>query len=173
VALKILAGRQARIEIPDALVIGHKIDPLANPQWNGDIAGERDQTPPLAAAVRVDPHIAGAPATIPLPARRVALIAPDDHAAVWSIRHVNRWTGREKTRLAAIGSDSVQQGRSRKRRMRRTGKQNIASIAAPTAYTHCFAEKGHAARFTARSRHHKDFPRSLVASDKRQQGTIG
>jgi hypothetical protein len=115
VPLKILTGRQARIEIPDAFVIGHKIDPLANPQWNGDIARERDQTPPLAAAIRVDPHIAGASAAIPLPARRVALIAPDDHAAVRSVRHVNRWTGREKARLAAIGSDSVQQGRSQKR----------------------------------------------------------
>jgi hypothetical protein len=96
-------------------VIGHKIDPIANPQWNSNIAGERDQTPPLAAAFRVDPHIAGASATIPLLARQVALAALDNYAAAQSIRHMNRRTIWKKVRLAAISSNHVQQGRPRKR----------------------------------------------------------
>jgi hypothetical protein len=72
VLLQVAAIRQAGVDIGDALVVGDKIDALANPHRSGEVAVGRFEPLKLPVAFVVDPEHAGGAAPIAFPAGRVA-----------------------------------------------------------------------------------------------------
>src|SRR5579883_1039701 len=115
-------------------MVGKKIDALAYPAGTRHIARQVEQTPKLAAAVRVTPEIPGGPPAIALPARRLADIAPDDHRLAGTIGDGIRHAYRQQASLAPLRRDGVEHVLAIVCAPGCTGKEDRIARRRPTGY---------------------------------------
>ena len=168
------AGRGDRVEIPRSLVIREEIDASADPHRVGQVPLEPDERLELAVAVAVHPQRPCGSAAVPLPARRVAAVAANDHAPAAALeRDRPRRTHLKQVRLTTIGGDGVDvlihgEGASPVAR-----NQHPLAVGGPPDHLGVDPEEGQPPRRTSLGCHHVRLGMPLVAAGESHRLSVG
>jgi len=161
-----------RVQVARALEIAEEVHPPAQPHRAGDVAVQLAHAAKVAAAVGVDPQMAGGATAVAFPARRVGGVAADHARAARPQRQMVDLAQRQALGRAAVGVDGEGVQVAEERLAVVAGKQD-AAIGQPAAHMGVGAQPGEPTRRAAFGRHDKDLGMLLVAAGVGQPAAIG
>ena len=105
VALNILTGGEAGVDVPDAFMVRNKIDTFTDPHRCGEIAIHRSERLEFPVPLCVYPELPGCAATIAFPACGFSCQSTEDHTTGIAEANVIGGTIGEALWFSSVGAD--------------------------------------------------------------------